>query len=83
MSLKGESMNWVKAIEEIVNKVGILAALFVGYLYMQIIDLGDRTDKLETKTEAISEIKADLSAIKASVDLIVKLNVNGDKLNGK
>lgn len=76
-------MNWVKAIEEIVNKVGILAALFVGYLYMQIIDLGDRTDKLETKTEAISEIKADLSAIKASVDLIVKLNVNGDKLNGK
>jgi len=76
-------MNWVKAIEEIVNKVGILAALFVGYLYMQVEDLGDRTDKLETKTEAISEIKADLSAIKASVDLIVKLNVNGDKLNGK
>lgn len=68
-------MNWIKAIEEIGNKVGILAALFAGYLFMQVQDLGDRTDKLEAKTESISEIKADLSAIKASVDLIVKLNV--------
>lgn len=76
-------MNWIKALEDIGNKVGILAALFAGYLFMQVHDLGERTDKLETKTEAISEIKADLSAIKASVDLIVKLNVNGDKLNGK
>lgn len=75
-------MNWIKALEDIGNKVGILAALFAGYLFMQVQDLGDRTEKLETKTEAISEIKADLSAIKASVDLIVKLNVNGDK-NGQ
>lgn len=72
-------MNWLKAIEEIGNKIGIIAALFAGWLFMEVQDLVDRTEKLETKTESISEIKADLSAIKASVDLIVKLNINGDK----
>jgi len=69
-------MNWLKALEEFGNKVGILAALFAGYLFMQVQDLGERTDKLETKTEAISEIRADLSSIKGQLDLIIKLNVN-------
>lgn len=68
-------MNWIKALEEFGNKVGILAALFAGYLFMQVQDLNDRTEKLETKTEAISEIKSDLSAIKGQLDLIIKLNV--------
>lgn len=69
-------MNWLKALEEIGNKVGIIAALFAGYLFMQVQDLGERTEKLETKTEAISEIRADLSSIKGQLDLIIKLNVN-------
>lgn len=67
-------MNWIKALEDIGGKVGILAALFAGYLFMEVQDLGERTDKLEVKTEAINEIKADLSAIKGQLDLIIKLN---------
>lgn len=69
-------MNWLKALEEIGNKIGIIAALFAGWLFMEVQDLVDRTEKLETKTEAISEIKADLSAIKGQLDLIIKINVN-------
>lgn len=72
-------MNWIKALEELGNKVGILAALFAGYIFLQVQDLGERTDKLETKMEAISEIRADLSSIKGQLDLIIKLNVNKEK----
>ena len=66
----------VKALEEIGNKIGIIAALFAGWLFMEVQDLSGRTEKLEKKIEAISEIKADLSAIKGQLDLIIKLNVN-------
>lgn len=72
-------MNWLKALEEVGNKVGILAALFAGYLYMEERNLDERVSKLEIKTESISDIRADLSSIKGQLDLIIKLNVNKDQ----
>ena len=63
-------------LQEVGAKIGIPCALLLGYLYMQTVELNDKVSKLESKTEAITEIKTDLASIKASVDLILKYKLN-------
>jgi hypothetical protein len=62
-------------LQDVGAKVGIPCALLLGYLYMQTVELNDKVSKLESKTEAITEIKSDLASIKTSVDLILKYNL--------
>lgn len=73
----------IEAIEQIGGRIGILACLLIGYMYMQLNTLQDQVDKLETKTEAISEIKADLSSIKGQLDLIIRLNKANSLIDNK
>jgi len=65
---------WFSAIESIGAKIGIPAALFAGWLYLQVTDLQDTVARLEEKTETINEIKQDIASIKTSLDLIIKVN---------
>ena len=67
--------DFMGALDQIANKVGFVAALLVAWMYFQIQDLNDKVEKLETKTEAIAEIKTDLASIKTSVDMILKFNM--------
>lgn len=62
-------------LQDVGAKVGIPCALLLGYLYMQTVELNEKVNKLESKTEAITEIKSDLASIKTSVDLILKYNL--------
>lgn len=63
------------ALDSIGKKVGTAAAVLAAYLFFQVQELNEKVDKLESKTESITEIKADLAAIKTSVDLILKYNL--------
>ena len=62
-------------LQDVGAKIGIPCALLLGYLYMQTVELNEKVSKLESKTEAITEIKSDLASIRASVDLILKYNL--------
>ena len=62
-------------LQEVGAKIGIPCALLLGYLYMQTVELNEKVSKLESKTEAITEIKSDLASIRTSVDLILKYNL--------
>ena len=62
------------ALDSIGKKVGTAAAVLAAYLFFQVQELNEKVDKIESKTEAITEIKADLASIKTSVDLILKYN---------
>lgn len=68
------------ALDSIGKKVGTAAAVLAAYLFFQVQELNEKVDKLESKTESITEIKADLAAIKTSVDLILKYNLKEIKL---
>jgi hypothetical protein len=68
------------ALDSIGKKVGTAAAVLAAYLFFQVQELNEKVDKLESKTEAITEIKADLASIKTSVDLILKYNLKEIKM---
>ena len=63
------------ALDSIGKKVGTAAAILAAYLFFQVQELNEKVDKLETKTEAINEIKQDIASIKTSMDLILKYNI--------
>lgn len=65
----------MEALDSIGKKVGTAAAVLAAYLFFQVQELNDKVEKLETKTEAIAEIKTDLASIKTSVDMILKFNM--------
>lgn len=69
----------IKALDQIGAKVGILACLLVGWMYLQITDLNEKVEKLDRTTADLSEMKQDISAINAKLEMIVKLNLNGEK----
>ena len=70
----------MSALDSIGKKVGTAAAVLAAYLFFQVQELNEKVNKLESKTESITEIKADLAAIKTSVDLILKYNLKEIKL---
>ena len=67
--------DFTSALDKIFTKVGAAAGVAACWLFFQVQELNDKVEKLESKTESISEIKADLASIKTSVDLILKYNL--------
>ena len=61
----------IEALDEIAKKVGILSALFAGYLYMTVIDLQDKIDKLDRTTADIADLRTDVAAINAKLSIIL------------
>jgi len=64
-------MNWIKALEEIGNKVGILACLLIFWMYMQIIDLEKRVENLDQTTKDLAEVKIKVASIDAKLGIIL------------
>ena len=62
-------------LQDVGAKIGIPCALLLGYLYMQTVELNTKVERLESKTESISEIKQDIASIKTTLDLILKYNL--------
>jgi len=62
-------------LQDVGAKIGIPCALLLGYLYMQTVELNNKVERLESKTESISEIKQDIASIKTTLDLILKYNL--------
>ena len=60
-----------EALDEIAKKVGILSALFAGYLYMSVIDLQEKIDKLDRTTADIADLRADVAGINAKLSIIL------------
>lgn len=61
----------IEAIDEIAKKVGILSALFAGYLYMTVIDIQEKIDKLDRTTTDIADLRTDVAAINAKLSIIL------------
>lgn len=68
-------MKVTEILQDVGAKIGIPCALLLGYLYMQTVELNNKVEKLESKTESIAEIKQDIASIKTSLDLILKYNL--------
>lgn len=60
-----------EALDQIAKKVGIVAALFAGYLYMTVVDLQEKVDKLDRTTADLAELKTDVAAINAKLSIIL------------
>lgn len=61
----------MKALDQIGAKVGIGAALFVGWMYFQVQDIRADVDKLDTTTKELAEMRSDISAINAKLEMII------------
>lgn len=61
----------IEALDQIAKKVGIISALFAGYLYMTVIDLQEKVDKLDRTTADLAELKTDVAAINAKLSIIL------------
>lgn len=61
----------IEALDQIAKKVGIIACLFAGYLYMTVIDLQEKVDKLDRTTADLAELKTDVAAINAKLSIIL------------
>ena len=68
-------MKVTEILQDVGAKIGIPCALLLGYLYMQTVELNNKVEKLESKTESIVEIKQYIASIKSTLDLILKYNL--------
>lgn len=64
-------MNWIKALEEIGNKVGVLSCIFVFWMYMQITDLEKRIENLNQTTKDLAEVKQHVASMDAKLEIIL------------
>ena len=64
-------MNWLKSIEEIGNKVGILSCLLVFWMYMQITDLEKRVENLDQTAKDLAEVKQHVASMDAKLEIIL------------
>lgn len=64
-------MNWIKSIEEIGSKVGILSCLLVFWMYMQITDLEKRVENLDQTTKDLAEVKQHVASMDAKLEIIL------------
>lgn len=59
------------ALEQIGNKVGLLACLLVFWMYMQIQDLEKRVETLDQTTKDLAEVKEKVASMDAKLEIIL------------
>ena len=64
-------MNWLNALQEIGNKIGVLACLLVFWMYMQIADLEKRIENLDQTTKDLAEVKEHVASMDAKLEIIL------------
>ena len=64
-------MNWLNALQELGNKIGVLACLLVFWMYMQIIDLEKRVENLDQTTKDLAEVKQHVASMDSKLEIIL------------
>ena len=61
----------IEAIEQVSGRVGILAALLVFWMYLQIQDLEKRVENLDQTTKDLAEVKGKVASMDAKLEIIL------------